>query len=216
MNVPSVAKIQHVLNMSVTGYVTDMFKEIQAETKRYEVDLENRRLDLERERLEMQGTLGQNVKQVAMSHPRVSPKLPAFTEKENLDAYLSRFERFATSHDWPTNEWAINLSTLLTGKALETYYRLPVEQASQYHVVKDALLQRYQLTEAGFRTKFFDIKAEITENAVEFLSRIDGYLTRWVQLAKVQETYESLRDLLLKEQLLNTCDKTLAMFSDVI
>ena len=63
--------------------------EIQAETKRYEVDLENRRLDLERERLEMQGTQGQNVKQVAMSHPRVSPKLPAFTEKENLDAYLS-------------------------------------------------------------------------------------------------------------------------------
>ncbi len=87
-----------------------------------------------------------------------------------------------------------------------------MEQASQYHIVKDALLQWYQLTEAGFRTKFIDSRAEITENAVEFLSRIDGYLTRWMQLAKVEETYESLRDLLLKEQLLKTCDKTLAMF----
>ncbi len=51
--------------------------------------MENRRLDLERGRLEMQGYLGQNFKQVAMSHQRVSPMLPAFTEKENLDAYLS-------------------------------------------------------------------------------------------------------------------------------
>ncbi len=33
-----------------------------------------------------------------------------------------------------------------------------------------------------------------------------------MQLAKVEETYEGLRELLLKEQLLKTCDKTLAMF----
>ncbi len=75
------------------------------------------------------------------------------------------------------------------------------------------MLQRYQLTEAGFKTKFFDSIAKITENAVEFLSRIDGYVTRWMpigQLAKVEETYEGLRDLLLKEQLLKTCDKHLA------
>ncbi len=51
---------------------------------------------MERERLEMQGNLDQNVKQVAMSHPRVSPKLPAFTVFEKLDAYLSRFARFAS------------------------------------------------------------------------------------------------------------------------
>ncbi len=63
-------------------------------------------------------------------------------------------------------------------------------------------------------SKFFDSKAEITENAVELLIRIDGYLTRWMQLAKVEETYEGLRDLLQKEQLLKTCDKTLACLSE--
>ncbi len=112
------------------------------------------------------------------------------------------------SHNWPTEDCTFNLSVLLTGK---TYYRLPVEQASQYDVVKEALLQRYQLTEAGFRS--FNSKAEITENAVEFLSRIDGCLTQWMQLAKVEETYEGLRDFLLKKQLLKTCDKNLAFFS---
>ncbi len=43
---------------------------------------------METERLEMQGHLGQNVKQVTGSHPRVSPKSLAFTEKDNPDAYL--------------------------------------------------------------------------------------------------------------------------------
>ncbi len=33
-----------------------------------------------------------------------------------------------------------------------------------------------------------------------------------MQFAKVEETYEGFRDLLLKEHLLRTCDKTLAMF----
>ena len=42
------------------------------------------------------------------------------------------------SHDWPTDAWAINLIALLTGKALETYYHLPVEKASRYDIVKDA------------------------------------------------------------------------------
>ena len=69
------------------------------------------------------------------------------------------------------------LSEQLTGKAIETDYDLPVEQTMQYVVLKEALLQRYQLTEATFRTKFFDNKAEITENAIEFLSRIDVFNT---------------------------------------
>ncbi len=41
--------------------------EIQAATKGYEIDLENRKLDLERDRLEIQGKLGQNVKKDAVS-----------------------------------------------------------------------------------------------------------------------------------------------------
>ncbi len=64
-------------------------------------------------------------------------------------------------------------------------------------------MQRYQLTEAGFRTKFFDSKAEFTENAVEIPRRIDGLLSI-LDGAKVEETYEGLRHFLLKEQVLKS------------
>ena len=61
------------------------------------------------------------------------PKLPSFCDgKDNMDAYLKRFERFAKNAKWPAEEWATNLSTLLQGKALEVYSRLSTEDANDY------------------------------------------------------------------------------------
>ncbi len=55
---------------------------------------------------------GRDIKPVTVSTTCFS-QIAIFTEKENLDAYLSRFERLAISHDCLTEEWAINLSALL-------------------------------------------------------------------------------------------------------
>ena len=46
-------------------------------------------------------------------------KLPAFDEqKDDMDVYLERYERFATSQEWDEGDWAVSLSPLLTGKGL--------------------------------------------------------------------------------------------------
>ncbi|XP_060074739.1 uncharacterized protein LOC132554436 [Ylistrum balloti] len=45
-------------------------------------------------------------------------KLPAFNEeKDNIDAYIQRFERYATVQNWERDGWGANLSALLTGNA---------------------------------------------------------------------------------------------------
>ena len=45
-----------------------------------------------------------------------SPKLSSFIdEKDELDTYLLRFERYAENASWEKNTWAIKLSALLTG-----------------------------------------------------------------------------------------------------
>ena len=42
------------------------------------------------------------------------PKLPSFDDKiYDLDAYLYRFEGYATMQGWPKERWASNLSALL-------------------------------------------------------------------------------------------------------
>ena len=85
-----------------------------------------------------------------------APKLPQFQEdKDDIDAYLERYERYATAQDWKKSDWATNLSALLGGKALEVYYRMPKDKSDNYLDLKAALLKRYNLTEEGFRDRFY-------------------------------------------------------------
>ena len=76
-----------------------------------------------------------------------TPELPTFNDEiDNMDSYLARFERFATIYKWNKQDWAILLSALLTGRALEVYARLSEDDATDYRKIKAALLKRYNLT----------------------------------------------------------------------
>ncbi|KAH3801390.1 hypothetical protein DPMN_155039 [Dreissena polymorpha] len=76
------------------------------------------------------------------------PKLPNFDEKnDNMDSYLSRFERYDESHKLDKAMWCLHLSTLLKEKALDVYCRFPSDDASNYDLLKTALLKRFELTE---------------------------------------------------------------------
>ena len=142
-----------------------------------------------------------------------SPKLPAFDDdKDELDAYLQRFERYATAQSWPEDNWAINLSALLKGKALEVYSRLAVSEASSYNCLKTALLKRYHLTEEGFRQKLRTAKPEKFEGPRQFVVRLDNYFCRWTDLAKINKNFDGLKDLLLREQFINASSLDLSLF----
>ena len=85
------------------------------------------------------------------------PNLPKFEEqKDDMDAYIEYFERFARSQGWREDTWAVRLSSLLTWKGLEVYTSMPPEQADDYTALTKAVLKRYQLTEEGIRLKFPD------------------------------------------------------------
>jgi len=71
------------------------------------------------------------------------PKMPYFDEERDfMDSYLGRFERFAETQKWKREHWAMYLSALLTGRALDVYSRMPPEQAGDHDRLKDALLKR--------------------------------------------------------------------------
>ena len=141
-----------------------------------------------------------------------APKLPSFVDgKDDLDAYLQRFERFATTAKWEKTGWASKLSALLSGRALEVYSRLSEEAAQDYDRVKLALMKRYDLTEDGYRRKFRTSKPEVDESPEQFIVRLDRYLLRWLQLSKTDRSFEGLKDLIVKEQFIDSCPKELAI-----
>ena len=91
--------------------------------------------------------------EISIKQKQRGPKLPYFEEgKDDMDAYLHRFERFAQSVGWPQKDWAVSLGALLKGKALEVYSRLSSAEANDFGKVKQALLKRFELTQEGFST----------------------------------------------------------------
>jgi len=132
-------------------------------------------------------------------------------ERDFLNSYLGRFERFAETQKWKCEHWAMYLSALLKGRAHDVYCRMPPAQASDFERFKYALLKRYQLSADGFKKCFRSAKPEAGETPSQFLTRLGNYLERWIELAKVTKSYEGLKTLIVQEQYLSTCPKEMAM-----
>ena len=141
------------------------------------------------------------------------PKLPPYEEGQNMDSFIIRFERIAKISNVPKSTWGTHISSLLRGTALETYGRLNEEDAQDYDKIKLALLERYNLTADGFRSKFRDSRPEQGEKFSQFRTRIIGYFEKWLELAgKNSKNVEDVKDILLKEQLTNVCSHALQVF----
>ena len=140
------------------------------------------------------------------------PMLPRFRESECvIDAYLERFERFACSQDWSRDNYAIYLSALLEGPALEVYHILSREDANDYDCLKEALLIRYFMTVEDFRKKFLNSRQSASETATQFLTRLTHFFKQWVSMSQTAETFEGLSELIVGEQFLHACPRELAI-----
>ena len=136
-------------------------RKAKLEAERHRLEEEERKLRLEQEHeLQMKkkelesrhrgGTGDSNGSDSGVSNRgsnerMVRPKLPCFEEsKESIDAYITRFEQFAITQGWKSDSWAVSLSALLKGEALNTYYRMPKEHYNNYAEVKKALFFKFQ------------------------------------------------------------------------
>ena len=72
-------------------------------------------------------------------------------------------------------------------------------------------MKRYDLTEDGYRRNFRASKPEVDESPEQFIVRLDRYLLRWLELSDTAQTYDGLKDLIVKEQFIDSCPKDLAI-----
>ena len=158
-------------------------KQREREEREKERELEERekerQFELEKIRLSDNSEASNNSRTV-----KKMPKLPPFGENEDMDIYLTRFERIAQANGWDREDWAVSLSALLTGKALEVYHRLNAEEAEDYEVLKEALLKRYGLTAEGFRRKLRESPPEPDETPSQYITRLTTYLKKWLALSE--------------------------------
>ena len=204
-----------------------MEQEIEHEKLKMEQEIEHEKLKMEQEveltridSQERQAKLDSDAKFAGQlelgklgvekaAHAR-NPKLPYFEEtKDKMDSYLSRFEKYAVANKWDRSIWAAYLSALLKGRALEVYDRLSVADANDYEKLKDALLKNFDMTERGFRKKFRNDRPERSETFIQFGSRLRSYLDKWINMAKIENTFEAICDFMARDQFLESCSREL-------
>lgn len=153
----------------VSECIEDFDKEEEKEEKRRRRERERERRRDEREREERAFKLEMKRLEVAAQAAAPAPPVPTgdamsrkikdafakfknFETGDNMDEYISRFEKVCTEEEIPQNRWIGILSKHLSGDAAGVYDRMTL--GSSYEDLKLALLRRFQLNEDGFRRKF--------------------------------------------------------------
>ena len=79
------------------------------------------------------------------------------TDRDDIEAYLTTFERLMSAYNIPKDRWIFKLAPQLSGKAQQAYAALTTEDALEYDGVKAAILRRYDITEETYGQRFREI-----------------------------------------------------------
>ena len=55
------------------------------------------------------------------------------------------------------------------------------------------------MTERGFRKKFHSSRPEMSETFMQFSSRLNSYLNKWLAMVKVENSYEAVCDFMARD-----------------
>ena len=127
-------------------------------------------------------------------------KLTKLTDEDNIESYLTTFERIMAANEVNKERWSFQLAPHLTGKAQQAYAALPTDEAKNYDTLKEAILRRYDINEETYRQQFRKLRPKEGEPPQELITRVKDLATRW---ARESKTRDELLDLMVREQFLS-------------
>ena len=128
-------------------------------------------------------------------------KVAKLTDDDDIEAYLTTFERLIVAYEIPQRRWAFKLASQLVGKAQQAYAAMSTEDSANYTQLKQAILRRYNITEESYRQRFRFLKKESGETNRELATRLTDLAGKWL---KKCDTLDKLKDAIVCEQLINT------------
>ena len=171
---------------------------------------------LMREQMEMLTRLVGESRQVEETRTNVSQgskegeaKLVKLTVQDDIESYLITFERVMRAYEEKENRWAVKLAPQLTGKAQQAYAAMRAEDAGTYQLLKEAILRRYDISDETYRKRFRETVKKEDETVSELAVRLDDLLQKWTKDCK---TVAEVRDLMVREQLLNALPRDLKIW----
>ncbi|XP_043990563.1 neurotrophin receptor-interacting factor homolog [Gambusia affinis] len=124
--------------------------------------------------------------------------IPKFEEGDDIEQYLTTFERLATAYQWPERDWAVRLVPHLTGRARAAYVAMAAEDSCEYVEVKAAILTKYEINEEVYRQRFREPEVRVNETPREFYNRLKDLYLKWMQPQRRRK--EDIGEILILEQ----------------
>ena len=128
------------------------------------------------------------------------PKLLPLSAEDDIEHFLTTFERLAHVCRWPKDGWAVRLVPLLTGKARNAYVLMDIKDSESYEKVKAAILAKYEITPETYRRRFRSLKIETGETPRELYVRLKDLFSKWVKPGK--STVKAMSETMILEQFL--------------
>ncbi|XP_045898329.1 zinc finger protein 18-like, partial [Micropterus dolomieu] len=138
------------------------------------------------------------------------PKLLPLTSEDDIEHFLTTFERMAQVCRWPREEWAVRLVPLLTGKARSAYVFMDIADSEVYDKVKDAILVKYEITADTYRRRFRSLDIHQNETPRELYVRLKDLFHKWVKPEK--STVKDISELIILEQFLRMVNPDLEVW----
>jgi hypothetical protein len=142
-------------------------RQLELAMKKQEMDMKRQEMELKQQEMRIQLEMqkhpfepGQSIMSKSSPYFDVTKHIklvPPFQEKE-VDQYFLHFEKIATNLNWPKENWSMLLQSVLIGKAREVYTQLSVHQSANYDIVKELILNSYELVPEAYRQKFRNLR----------------------------------------------------------
>ncbi|KAL2103957.1 hypothetical protein ACEWY4_000825 [Coilia grayii] len=128
--------------------------------------------------------------------------VPKLEESDDIEQYLTTFERLAVAYRWPRADWAVYLVPYLTGRARAAYVAMDIVEAMDYDKVKEAILAKYEINEDIYRERFRDPDIRPGETPRELYHRLKDLYRKWIKPAG--KTVEDIGEIIILEQYLRS------------
>ncbi|KAL1279928.1 hypothetical protein QQF64_014528 [Cirrhinus molitorella] len=135
-----------------------------------------------------------DVRSLRMSLP--TPAASRTTHAHSTDTPASQ----SSNLGWPVEEWSFRLVPLLTGQALDAYLAMDEERAGVYADLKEALLEKFNISAETYRQRFRASTTPAGESPTETYNRLRTLYCRWVR--PDLHTKEEIGETIILEQLL--------------
>lgn len=213
-------EIPATADVSNDAQIPTVSGEIQLQLAKFELEKERMKLEFEekqkqREMEEKQMEFQLKMREMELAHLGANPPkekspqgfdvtknirlVPKFDE-EGVDAFFVSFEKVAKRLDWPTEYWTLLLQSALVGKAAKIFSSLSEEQSCDYAIVKNSILNAYELVPEAYRQKFRNRQRKPGETYVEFAREQEVLFDKWYRSLKVTNDFAHLREVILLEE----------------